>query len=195
MEKQMINNYLNGIQEGKVWDKVKQVWRDHKGKIIAGAAIAAGAYGAKTYSDNKKGKETAVKAAQSNEDRKLAGKTGSFSKADRLKQKITAGTLQAKDKVVKTAKETGQAISKAATDIKNSDASKVALAKARALKPKARRAGMAAGKFADKAGAAVKDVVYDTPKKYWTPKARSTVKNMKSNWNKNKGSFDGPQGA
>jgi len=37
----MIDTYLENIQEGRIWDKVKKVWRDHKGKIIAGASIGA----------------------------------------------------------------------------------------------------------------------------------------------------------
>lgn len=37
-----VDLYLEGIQEGKKWDAVKKVWRDHRGKII-GAGLAAGA--------------------------------------------------------------------------------------------------------------------------------------------------------
>lgn len=36
--------YLEFVQEGKVWDKAKKVWKDHKGKIITGAALAAATY-------------------------------------------------------------------------------------------------------------------------------------------------------
>jgi hypothetical protein len=38
-----IDIYLEIIQEGKVWDKVKKVWRDHKGKIYAGTSLAIAA--------------------------------------------------------------------------------------------------------------------------------------------------------
>jgi hypothetical protein len=43
--------YLNHVQEGKTWDKVKKVWRDHKGKIIAGTTLAAIAAGGKLGAD------------------------------------------------------------------------------------------------------------------------------------------------
>jgi len=43
----LLENYLHGLEEGKIWDKVKKVWRDHKGKILTGAALAAaGGYAA-----------------------------------------------------------------------------------------------------------------------------------------------------
>ncbi len=48
----ILDNYLYGLQEGKIWDKVKKVWRDHKGKIIAGAAVAAGGI---AYANRSKG--------------------------------------------------------------------------------------------------------------------------------------------
>lgn len=40
MDKKQINYNLNMIMEGKIWDKVKKGWRDHKGNIIKGAKIA-----------------------------------------------------------------------------------------------------------------------------------------------------------
>lgn len=51
-----VDAYLENINEGKTWDKVKQVWRDHKGKIIAGATAVAVA-GAYKYNKDKKTKE------------------------------------------------------------------------------------------------------------------------------------------
>ncbi len=35
----MIDEYLEGLNEGKKWDAVKNVWRDHKGKILVGATL------------------------------------------------------------------------------------------------------------------------------------------------------------
>jgi len=67
-----IDIYLDLVQEeelheGKIWDKVKKVWKDHKGKIMVGAgAIAAGAAaygGKKTYDKNKAEKSSATKKA------------------------------------------------------------------------------------------------------------------------------------
>jgi hypothetical protein len=48
----IIDNYLENINEGKTWDKVKKVWRDHKGKIYAGASLAIAAKAGYDY--NKK---------------------------------------------------------------------------------------------------------------------------------------------
>ncbi len=49
-----VDIYLESINEGKIWDKVKKAWTDHKGKIIAGTAVAAAAYGANKYRTNPK---------------------------------------------------------------------------------------------------------------------------------------------
>jgi hypothetical protein len=55
----MVDIYLESVQdeelqEGKIWDATKKLWRDHKGKIIAGtAAAAAGVAGAAAYQGKK----------------------------------------------------------------------------------------------------------------------------------------------
>jgi len=77
MNKLQIIESLNLIfNEGKVWDKVKKVWKDHKGKIIAGAALAAGVAGVASgvaYKNMNKSskKETRDEAYKKKEDDKL----------------------------------------------------------------------------------------------------------------------------
>lgn len=61
MDKKQICEHLNMIMEGKIWDKVKKVWRDHKGKIIIGGALAASALA-----------KIALKKKQHNDDQKTA---------------------------------------------------------------------------------------------------------------------------
>lgn len=61
MNKQLIIESLNFVvNEGKVWDKVKKVWRDHKGKIIAGAGIAAAVAGGLAYKHNQQSSSPAA---------------------------------------------------------------------------------------------------------------------------------------
>ena len=65
MDKSKKDHDLKMIMEGKIWDKVKKVWRDHKGKIITGAAVAGtalaaygGVKGKQKYDKNKANEKT-----------------------------------------------------------------------------------------------------------------------------------------
>jgi len=53
----VVDNYLECVQEGKIWDKTKEFVGKHKGKIAAGIGLAAAAYagkkGKQAYDNNK----------------------------------------------------------------------------------------------------------------------------------------------
>lgn len=114
-----IDGYLQNIQEGKVWDKVKKVWRDHKGKIIAGAGIlaaGAAAYGGKKVYDKKafekrKGAESdamkaSVDAGQKIEDHRKFVKRKS-AESDAMKSSVDAGNRTDKINKFKKSVKTG----------------------------------------------------------------------------------------
>jgi len=46
-----VDSYLECLYEGEKWNKVKSFAKKHKGKLITGAALAAGAYAAKSDYD------------------------------------------------------------------------------------------------------------------------------------------------
>jgi len=49
-----VDNYLECVQEGKIWDKTKEFVGKHKGKIAAAAGLAAAVYAGKKVSDKNK---------------------------------------------------------------------------------------------------------------------------------------------
>jgi len=100
-----IDNYLVCLEEGKIWDKTKEYAKKagsfvkkHKGKILAGAAIGAAAYGGHKVLKKTPEERASInkkKEAKSASDKKIKNATIAKLQAKQDKSNDTKGKLAA----------------------------------------------------------------------------------------------------